>query len=76
VSDIDPGDDSLPRLADHALYPNARDVLDALWLFEDLAEDAERSGRAADARRLHTIADLARGEYRRRAAEERALRAP
>ncbi len=76
MSDIDLPDDSLPHLADRAQYPTAGDLLDALWLFEDLAADAERSGRAADARRLHTIAETARGEYRRRAAEERALRAP
>jgi hypothetical protein len=58
-----------PHFADRDEYPTAQDVLDAVWLFQDLADAARDSGEVADAERCRDIADAARSEYRRRSQE-------
>jgi hypothetical protein len=57
-----------PPFSDLARYPKAHDVLDAMWLLEDLAEEAESAGQHDEAGRRHRIAQAAREEYQHRCA--------
>jgi hypothetical protein len=66
--DHNPLDAIGPPFSDMARYPTAHDVLDALWLLEDLAEAAESAGQHAEAERRHQIAQAAREEYQHRCA--------
>lgn len=61
-------DDLQPPFSDRDRYPTAHDVLDAMWLLEDLAEEAESAGEHAEAERRHRIALAAREEYQLRCA--------
>lgn len=55
-----------PPFSDLSRYPTAHDVLDAMWLLEDLAEEAEAAGERDEAERRHRIAQVAREEYQLR----------
>jgi hypothetical protein len=57
-----------PPFSDTARYPTAHDVLDAMWLLEDLAEEAEEAGRHLEAELRHGMAKAAREEYQHRCA--------
>lgn len=52
-----------PSFWDRTAFPTEQDVLDAVWLFQDLVAAAERAGDWADAERFRLIAEAARCEY-------------
>ena len=58
-----------PHFSDRTEYPSAQDVLDALWMLQDLALEADRAGSWANAERLRLVAEEARIEYRRRSCD-------
>jgi hypothetical protein len=61
----------LPHFDDPTEYPSAGDVLDAVWLYEELAESADAAGDAGSAERFRLIADRARAQYRLRQSHQR-----
>lgn len=52
-----------PHFWDRAEFPTEQDVLDAVWLYQDLVATAECLGEWADVERLRLIAEAARCEY-------------
>ena len=61
----------LPHFDDPTEYPSAGDVLDAVWLYEELAEQAEAAGDPFGAERFRLIAERARAQYRARQSHQR-----
>ena len=65
-----------PSFWDRTAFPTEQDVLDAVWLFQDLVAAAERAGDWADAERFRLIAEAARCEYWQRSRSLRAVHHP